>query len=151
MNAEEQAEHRTTLIKKLTDVRALLHELEPKLAKLKAAVFTRQAEENNFVSRLQVRNDDVSTWLAARPRVADYLPDDPEAVDWQAALEARQAKVEELHVQHRALPNLYELRAEGVELTQRIQGLHFEENNLLNALAGRPHNEIATGSVRTVF
>ncbi len=141
---EEQ--RRADLLEKLADVRAQLADLGPQFAKMKNDVFALQASFDNLHKQLQTRNEAVDDWHAARPRVADFLSADPEVAAWQAELERRQARVSETRNQLRALPNLMRLRIEGVELAQRIQGLRFEESNLMDAIAGSTR-ALATGGV----
>ena len=141
LNAAKQAveqQRRPALIERLTVVRAELQEAAPKLAKMKSDIFALQAASDNLHKSLGYALEYVSDWLAAKPAVAEFLPTDPESIAWQAELERRQANVDAIKEKIRGLSNLMPLRIEGVELTQRVQGLHFEENNLLNALADIP-------------
>jgi len=134
----EAEERRAELTQQLASVRAELRVKQPELARLKVVVLNQQAAEDNLRRKILSRRDTINTLHAERPAVADVLPDDPDVLNWRAAVEAREAEVLALQDELRAMPNINLLRTEGVELTQRIQALQHAEVNLLNALSAVP-------------
>jgi chromosome segregation ATPase len=135
--ARAQAEsRRPALIQQLHAVRTELRALRPQFEKLKVNVLNLQAEHDNIMLAVTVREEGVSELLRDKPAVADVLPDDPEVVQWSAALEQKRTEITQLRAALAAKPNLYSLRLEGVELASRIQSLQFSESSLTNQLAG---------------
>ena len=134
--AAQAAARRPELIANLKVVRKELRTLRPKFEKLKADVMNLQAEHDNILRAIAWREDGVSTMLASKPACADVLPDDPEVQQWVAALEEKRGEVSQLRAALAAMPDLYSLRLEGVELAQRIQSLQFSESSILNQLSG---------------
>jgi chromosome segregation ATPase len=135
--ARAQAEsRRPALIQQLHAVRTELRALRPQFEKLKVNVLNLQAEHDNIMLAVTVREEGVSELLRDKPAVADVLPDDPEVVQWSAALEQKRTEITQLRAALAAKPNLYSLRLEGVELASRIQSRQFSESSLTNQLAG---------------
>lgn len=135
--ARAQAEsRRPALIQQLHAVRTELRALRPQFEKLKVNVLNLQAEHDNIMRAVTVREDQASELLNSRPACFDYLPDDPECVQWASVLEEKRTEISGLRMVLAAQPNLYSLRLEGVELASRISGLQFSESSLTNQLAG---------------
>jgi chromosome segregation ATPase len=133
--AAQAGARRSDLIANLKTVRQELRKLHPKLERLKVTVLNLQAEHDNIMLAVTVREEGVSELLRDKPTVADVLPDDPEVVQWSAALEQKRGEITQLRAHLAAQPNLYSLRLEGVELASRISGLQFSESSLTNQLA----------------
>lgn len=136
--AVQAEQRRNELTENLRLVREELRVKQPELARLKVVVLNQQAAEDNLRRKILNRQDTVSSLHADRPAVADVLPDDPDVVRWCAALEAREEEVRALQAELSAMPNLLQLRTEGVVLTQRVQVLEHAHVNLLNALNALP-------------
>jgi hypothetical protein len=127
---------RSGLVATLKAVRQELRVLLPKLEQMKVTVLNLQAEHDNIMLAVTVREEGVSELLRDKPAVADVLPDDPEVVQWSAALEQKRTEITQLRAALAAKPNLYSLRLSGVEIASRIQSLQFSESSLLNQMAG---------------
>jgi DNA repair exonuclease SbcCD ATPase subunit len=135
--ATQNDTRRSDLIANLKSVRQELRKLRPKFTQLKSRVLAQQAEHENIHRAIQIREDHVSELLASQPDCYDYLPDDPECLQWAAAIEAVRKETEQLRAHLASQPNLYALRLEGVELSQRIENLQFSEASLITLLAGK--------------
>jgi predicted RNase H-like nuclease (RuvC/YqgF family) len=134
--AAQAGASRSDLIANLKTVRQELRSLRSKFERQKVTVLNLQAECDNIMRAVTVREDQASELLNSRPACFDYLPDDPECVQWSAALEQKRTEISGLRMVLAAQPNLYSLRLEGVELATRIQSLQFSESSLTNQLAG---------------
>jgi chromosome segregation ATPase len=134
--AAQAGASRSDLIANLKTVRQELRSLRSKFERQKVTVLNLQAEHDNIMLAVTVREEGVSELLRDKPAVADVLPDDPEVVQWAAALEQKRTEITQLRAALAAKPNLYSLRLEGVELASRIQSLQFSESSLTNQIAG---------------
>lgn len=124
------------LIEQLKAVRAELRELRPRLAKLKDRVLSLQAEHENIMHAIGLREDRVSELLRDTPACAEFLEDDPDVLEWRRTVEALRDELARLRAALSEQPNLYALRVEGVEIATRISSLQFSEASILNQLAG---------------
>jgi hypothetical protein len=86
----------------------------------------------------------------ARPVVADYLPDDPEVVQWLKAHKALEAKRDRLMAERDRLPDpdLTIIEANKYRgATGIIVQLEFAEQNLIRAIEGKPGVQRFEGGV----
>jgi DNA repair exonuclease SbcCD ATPase subunit len=154
-DAAEAEASRTRLVEQLKVVRADLHTLRPQLENLRLRVMGLQADEENIARAISVREERISELMATRPECANWLPLDPDVLQWSTALEEKRAELVKLREAGRALPNLYQLRLEGVELATRISTLQYAETNILNRLSGTSGRawggKLVTSSVGGVF
>ncbi|MGP8270968.1 MAG: hypothetical protein ACLQLH_12925 [Terracidiphilus sp.] len=155
-HAQEQADaRRSKLLDQLRAVRAELRTARPAFAVIAAKVMGLRADGENLSRAISTRQERISELHASKPACADYLPSDPDVVEWRAALAATEVEIEHLRSVAESLPNLYQLQLQGVELQQRISSLEYGETNLLNALSGVSGKawggKLAIGGVSGVF
>ena len=135
-DAAEAAARKAKLVEQLKAVRAELRTLRPQLAKVASTVMGLRADGENIATAIRIRQEAISQLQAEKPGAADFLPDDPDVVEWRAAVSAREREVEHLRSVAESLPNLYQLQLQGVELQQRVASLEYAEVNTINALSG---------------
>ncbi len=145
--AAQREERRAELTTRLASVRAELRAERESFSKLERQVHNAQVDLNNVRSAILATSDALSRVQAAKPEIADHLPDDPEVVQWTRHCEQYEARLKELQAQRRALPNVERMRFDGVQLRDRIQQLEFAERDLLNQL----NNALASTRVGGVF
>ncbi len=150
--AEQTTQQRAELIQKLSTVRAEHRQAQARYEELATSIKTRRKERaewqqkiNQVVTRIQ------ESWHV-RPEVAEYLPDDPEVMEWQrkhTILEQERATL----IQNRdQIPD-----PEGdVKEAGAFEGVHgslaqleFTERNILAQLDPKlkPTNRITGGGV----
>ncbi len=134
--AAQAKERRVQLIDQLKTTRAELRTQQKALEKIRGQVFNGQADLDNVRREIGVVAEALSMFEGQRPSVAGYLPEDPEVLAWRDKCATLEAELERLRAKRVALPNIELLRAEGVNLAQRVQALQFSESNILNALDG---------------
>ena len=154
--AQHEADARKAeLLVQLRDVRAQLRAARPQLAVLASRVRSLQADGENLSRAISTREERISELYAAKPAVADFLPGDPEVLQWRLALEAKESELAQLRAAGAAMPNLYQLRLEGVELQQRVAALEYAETNILNRLSGVSGKawggRLVAGGISTAF
>jgi hypothetical protein len=150
--AEEavNAERRTELIGKLAAVRAEIREGRARYGKLRLKIHAQRQDRGNAQEKINSVLRELADSEAARPAVADFLPEDPDVVRWRKHHEALQAKRIRLIGQRDALPdpdsNGDVTEAAAYEGPQgKIAALEFSEANILRMLGpGRPE-AIVTG------
>jgi chromosome segregation ATPase len=156
--AAEQADaaaSKVKMLEQLRTVRAELRTARPQLEALRRRIMYLQADGENLARAARVREERISELMAARPAVCDYLPADPECVQWSAVLEQKQSEIAQLREAGAALPNLYQLQLSGVELAMRISDWQFAETNILNRLRGMSGKawagHLIEGGISTAF
>jgi hypothetical protein len=143
--AQAEAEHveqrRASLLTDLALIRAQLEEARARHKKLQARIHIDRDNYDNAQTKVRRRFEAVADSLRARPSIVDFLPDDPEAVQWtkrHAQLERQRDKAME---ERNALPDPNDTAAEcnrylgpaGI-----IMELLLTEQNLMRAIEGKP-------------
>lgn len=134
--AAQREERRAKLIERLAQVRAELLDKRAELEQLSARVLKAQSDLDNARNSILVRTDDLAELEAARPAVADFLPDDSEVRAWNQKRSALLAELDRLRAARIVLPPLEAMRFDGVNLAKRVQDLMFAESSILNELDG---------------
>lgn len=146
-NEEEQKElKRAQQIAQLATIRTELRTKQAVLNALPQKIADAQNDLDNTRRHLLAVSDELSTLEHAKPEMAEYLPTDPEVVEWNARRADLEAKLGELRAQRAGLPNVELMRIEGVNLHRRVGELVYAESNLLNQLKGT-HAQVPPGGV----
>lgn len=153
----ERAASKLILVDQLKTIRVELHALRPKLAALKINLLDMQGNADNVDRAIAVREERVSELMAARPAAADYLTaaEDADVAQWESAIQQKRGELAQLRAHIARLPNLYQERLAGVELSMRINNLQFAETSIINRLSGQSGKawggHLITGGVFTAF
>ena len=143
------------LIEQLKAVRADLAVKRPILAVLASRIMGLRDAGQNLARAIEQRQERISALMAERPVVLDFIPSDPEAVAWRAAVEQRESEIAQLRAAGAALPNLYQLQLSAVTLQGEIQQLEWTQTNILNRLnpvrGSAWGGHLITGGVFTAF
>jgi len=139
-------ERRAALTKQLGEVRAELKTARKTFDKLAKQVMAGQAKLDAIHSNQMFTMDALGRLQSVKPAAADFLPGDPEAVEWADNCRILSERLEKLKREKLTLP-MEALRLEGVQLRDRIQQLAYAESTLLNDL----HGAVAAERVGGVF
>jgi hypothetical protein len=134
---EERNQRRADLIRQLAQVRTEHRAATVRYRSLSAQIKAGRQSLAQAQLKVQAAFHALDEHSAARPSVADYLPDDPDVLRWTEAHAALEGKCDELILLRDALPDpdrdLAEACAfEGAYGT--IAVLEFSESNLVRAL-----------------
>jgi DNA repair exonuclease SbcCD ATPase subunit len=151
---EEQQQRREDLIQQLTAVRAELRTAEDRYKQLHAQIHKEREDKANAQSHVEAAAEAVrDSWLG-RPKIAEYLPDDPEVVAWRTQHQALERRHEERIAKRNALPDPQRDLGEAISYEGpmgRIATLRFSQQNLVNALEGRSGITRIEGGVFGVY
>lgn len=139
--AQAEAEARKQqLTTKLAEIRAELRTARPTLGVLAAQIRGLRADEQNLARAIATRQERLTELHAAKPSCADFLPNDPDVLVWQARVNSCESEIAQFQSVSATLPSLYRLQLETVELQQRVTSLEYAETNCVNALRGLPRS-----------
>ena len=133
---EQRKERRTKLTKRLAEVRAELRSKRSAFDKLAKRIMQGQEDLNAVNGNMMAVIDALGRYQAAKPAVVDFLPSDPEAVEWNDNVRILSKRLEKLKTGKLALPNVQLVRIEAIGMRDRIQQLEYAESNIVNELEG---------------
>ncbi|MGB8028804.1 MAG: hypothetical protein WCF30_03980 [Terracidiphilus sp.] len=134
IEATERKERRTKLVANLVAVRGELKIKRREFEKLAKKIFNAQPEldaiHRNMMSVIAAQG----YHAAGRPAVCDFLPNEPEAVQWFDGVRTLNERLEELKKAKQTLGNIELLRIEAIGIRERVQQLEFAESDFINQL-----------------
>ena len=137
-NAKERAEatKRADDVKQLKAVRAELRTKRAAFDKLAKRIMQGQEDLNAVYANQTAVIAALGRLQDAKPEIADFLPNEPEVLEWKDNVRILTGRLEKLKAARLALPNVELLRIEAVQLRERIQQLQYAESNCLHRLDG---------------
>lgn len=133
---EQRKEGRTKLTKQLGEVRTELRTKRSAFDKLAKRILHGQEDLNAVQGNMMAVIDALGRYQAAKPSVVDFLPSDPEAVEWNDNVRILSERLEKLKAEKLALPNVQLLRIEAIGMRERIAQLKCAEGNIVSELDG---------------
>ena len=129
-------ERRNEMIEQLAAVREERRIEEPWYYEHAPIIKARRLEKENLRGRIRNADERIGAHYDSRSRAVDYLPEDPECVEWSKELERLEAEKQALVDQSRAInPEEYTQRAIEYEGPNgKIAHWQMTENNLVAAL-----------------
>lgn len=145
--ADARKERRTKLIEDLRTVRSELKAKRKTYAQLERKVLEGQAALDSIYSSQMAVIDARGRLQTVRPEIADFLPNDPEVLEWNDNIRILDERLVKLREARSKLPNVQLLRAEAMRTHDAIMQLEWREGNILNEL----NNSLAKNRVGGVF
>jgi hypothetical protein len=147
--AEEQAaeERRRQLLGQLDQARKDLRRMRSRHQALATRIQQQRSERHEGLRQLRILDQQLADSWSARPRVADYLPDDEDVIAWEEQHHAIEEKRAALLA---ALPNPdqgadFDEACSYEGATGKIATLEFTVENLLRQLDGQGRHELKGG------